>query len=206
MSATRYPGFVHLGSQKRFAAPAVAGSNVTHQLLNSGERGHQPGFTILFVHSEGPAAGFDPRCDFCRIVRGLVDATVVWESPDAVAFFPLAPAVAGHTLIVPRAHVMNYWAANESLVRNLAASVLLVGRGIQAALRPEGMNLITSAGDAASQTVYHLHIHVVPRWNHDRIGRIWPPDRELSPELEHHLADRIRVKIEELAVQGGNCN
>jgi histidine triad (HIT) family protein len=142
---------------------------------------------------------FDPQCAFCRIVRGQVSVTTVWEDEQAMAFFPLSPAVAGHTLVVPKTHVSDYWAAELGVVRHLAWAVHLIGRGIQVALRPDGMNLITSAGDAASQSVYHLHLHVVPRWQDDRIGNIWPPDRELAPNLEHDLADRIRGRIDDLA-------
>ncbi len=137
----------------------------------------------------------DPRCEFCLIIRHEANAHIVWEDDEALAFFPLAPAVAGHTLVIPKEHIRDYWSADQILVQHLAAAVLVVGNGIWAALSPEGMNLISSAGEAASQSIYHLHIHVVPRWKHDRIGRIWPPERELSPELEDDLAERIREGI-----------
>jgi histidine triad (HIT) family protein len=146
----------------------------------------------------------DPSCEFCRIIRGETDAHIVWEDGSAMAFFPLAPAVAGHTLVVPKDHVTNYWAAGEPVVQHLASAVLLVGVGIQRALQPDGMNLISSAGEAASQSVFHLHMHVVPRWSHDRIGQIWPPDKHLPPRLEDDLADRVREGIRRSAVRRGN--
>lgn len=145
---------------------------------------------------------YDPGCEFCRVGRGEIDAHIVWEDRHAIAFFPLAPAVAGHTLVIPRNHVENYWAAGPATVQYLATVVLLVGTGIRYALQPEGMNLISSAGEAASQSVPHLHMHVVPRWGHDRIGRIWPPDRELPARLEDDLADRVREGIRLSAVLG----
>lgn len=146
----------------------------------------------------------DPGCEFCRIIRGETDAHIVWQDDGAIAFFPLAPAVAGHTLVVPKEHLTDYWAADEAVVEHLASAVLLVGAGIQRALQPEGMNLISSAGEAASQSVFHLHMHVVPRWTHDRLGQIWPPDKHLPPQLEDDLADRVRDGIRKSAVQSGH--
>lgn len=149
--------------------------------------------------SEQPV--LDPDCEFCRIIRHETEAHVVWEDDGALAFFPLTPAVAGHTLVVPKRHIADYWAADEAMVQRLALAVLLVGQGIRTALRPEGMNLISSAGEAASQTIDHLHLHVVPRWKRDRLGRIWPPDQELSAEVEDDLAERIRAAIHESVVR-----
>jgi histidine triad (HIT) family protein len=143
----------------------------------------------------GSADGLDPDCDFCRIIRGKVVAYVVWEDTDALAFFPLKPAVVGHTMIVPKVHTPDYWSIDDRLAGRLGMAVLLVGRGVKAALNPDGMNLITSAGEAASQTVFHLHLHIVPRWHNDRIGRIWPPDRELAEDVKEDLADKIRRAV-----------
>jgi histidine triad (HIT) family protein len=73
------------------------------------------------------------------------------------------------------------------------AAAIRVGHAIDQALSPEGMNLITSAGQTAEQTVFHLHLHVVPRWQRDGFGSIWPPSdgKFDDPSLER-VADRIR--------------
>ena len=70
--------------------------------------------------------------------------------------------------------------------------VVQVGRAIESALTPEGMNLITSSGAVAEQTVYHLHLHVVPRYRKDGFGKIWPPKDELEGVDLEGVADRIR--------------
>ena len=77
--------------------------------------------------------------------------------------------------MIPRAHVAHYWALSEHQSEMLAAACLLVGKGIQEALEPSGMNLITSRGAAAEQTVPHVHLHILPRWETDAVGPIWPP-------------------------------
>ena len=72
------------------------------------------------------------------------------------------------------------------------AAAIKVGQAIQQAVGPEGMNLISSSGVAAEQTIFHAHVHVVPRWRHDGIDAIWPPKQPMSEVLKEEVADRIR--------------
>ncbi len=136
-------------------------------------------------------------CEFCAIVRGDdVSVEVVCEGEAWLAFFPLDPATPGHTLVVPRRHVSNLWEADAALGAELMTAVIRVGRAIRAVLAPAGMNLITSAGQAAEQTVYHLHLHVLPRWHADRMDQIWPEKDERQDADLHGLANRIRKTCE----------
>ncbi|MGZ8647760.1 MAG: HIT family protein [Solirubrobacteraceae bacterium] len=133
------------------------------------------------------------NCDFCAIARGDAPAEVVCEGEDWIAFFPLSPATPGHTLVIPREHVENLWAASESTATGLTKAVVEVGRAIQTALQPDGLNLISSAGAAAEQTVPHLHLHLVPRWTADDFGHIWPPQTEMPEDVKRDVATRIRA-------------
>lgn len=132
-------------------------------------------------------------CEFCSIARGDDDSVeVVCEGETWVAFFPLSPATPGHTLVIPRLHVADLWDLDPDQSGELMAAVIHVGRAIRHALTPEGMNLITSAGTVAEQTMYHVHLHVVPRWREDRLRDIWPPKGK-SDEIDlDGVADRIR--------------
>lgn len=132
-------------------------------------------------------------CDFCAIARGEAPAEVVCEGEDWIAFFPLEPATPGHTLIIPRAHVHDLWAADPSVAAALIKAAIHVGQAIEGALKPSGLNLITSAGEAAEQTVAHLHLHLVPRWEGDGFGPIWGQRAAISPELALDAAARIRA-------------
>lgn len=124
---------------------------------------------------DGPPVMSESECGFCAIARGDdPEAEVVCEGRNWVAFFPLNPATPGHTLVIPRTHVEDLWKATPSLGGELMAAVINVGHAIEQVLKPEGMNLITSAGATAEQTVFHLHLHIVPRWHRDGFGRIWP--------------------------------
>jgi histidine triad (HIT) family protein len=138
-------------------------------------------------------------CDFCAIARGEDSSVeIVCEGADWVAFFPIDPATPGHTLVIPRSHVANLWEARPSLAADLMAAVVKLGNAIEDALQPEGMNLITSAGRVAEQTVFHLHLHVVPRWARDGFGQIWPRDGDgFSDSALEAAARRIREKCRE---------
>jgi histidine triad (HIT) family protein len=133
------------------------------------------------------------NCDFCAIARGDAPAEVVCEGEHWIAFFPLNPATRGHTLVIPRSHVENLWDASPSTAGTLMGAAIEVGRAIQEALQPDGLNLITSAGEAAEQTVPHLHLHLVPRWIDDDFGHIWPPQTEMSEDIKRDVATRIRA-------------
>jgi histidine triad (HIT) family protein len=132
-------------------------------------------------------------CDFCDIARGATEEVeLVCQAENWVAFFPLNPATPGHTLVIPRTHVADLWQAEPSLAADLAGAVQRVGLAIDKALEPDGMNLITSAGSAAEQTVFHLHLHVVPRWSKDGFGKIWPTGETYSDPTLDAVAASIR--------------
>jgi histidine triad (HIT) family protein len=144
-----------------------------------------------------PAADSE-HCAFCAIARGEDrTAEIVCEDETWIAFFPLEPATPGHTLVIPRTHVSDLWAAPAPLAAELLTGVLRVGDAIESAMHPEGMNLITSAGKAAEQTVFHLHLHVVPRWMQDGFGRIWPIEGSKYERADlENLAELIRAECE----------
>ena len=132
-------------------------------------------------------------CDFCDIAQGKEPSVeVVCEGKSWIAFFPLNPATPGHTLVIPRTHVVDLWEVEPPLSVDLMAAVIHVGRAINLSLTPEGMNLITSAGKTAEQTIFHLHLHIVPRWHRDGFGRIWPVEGRFEDADLGNVADRIR--------------
>jgi histidine triad (HIT) family protein len=139
------------------------------------------------------AADVDPNCEFCAIAHGDDRSVeVVCEGENWMAFFPLSPATPGHTLVIPRVHVADLWKVDPLLGADLMATVIRVGRAIEDALTPEGLNLITSAGEIAEQTVFHLHLHLVPRWRRDGFGRIWPVEGKYEDADMEDVASRIR--------------
>lgn len=141
------------------------------------------------------ASSHSTHCPFCAIARGEDDAPeAICEGKDWIAFFPLEPATPGHTLIIPRKHVPDLWQLEPALADALIQAAIDVGHSIRRAVRPEGMNLITSAGDAAEQTVSHLHLHLVPRWKRDGFGPIWPSESRYEDESLGEVAAAIRAE------------
>lgn len=108
-----------------------------------------------------------------------------------VAFFPPEPATPGHTLVIPRIHVPDIWSLEPSLGDEVMRAVVMVGRAIREAISPEGMNLISSSGEVAEQSVFHLHLHVLPRYRGDGID-IWPPKKRMNEALKNGVLERIR--------------
>lgn len=139
----------------------------------------------------------EKACPFCSIARGEDQSVeVLGETASWVAFFPQTPATPGHTLLIPREHVRDFWTADQTLVKELASGAIRLGQAICSALDSEGMNLITSAGEAAEQSVFHLHIHLVPRWDGDALD-IWPPKKVMEREVREDLGAAIRDVLAE---------
>ena len=133
------------------------------------------------------------KCVFCRIGRGEdQDTEIICQDKNWVAFFPTDPATPGHTLIVPRTHVPDLWSLQPALASDLMNAVVHVGQAIKRAVTPAGMKLISSSGAVAEQTVFHLHLHVVPRYEGDDIDPIWPRKKRLDDSLKQAIAERIR--------------
>jgi histidine triad (HIT) family protein len=144
---------------------------------------------------------FEEGCDFCSIAQGNDDsAEIVCEAPEWLAFFPQNPATPGHCLVIPRTHFRDLWSVGPDLSGELMTGCVNVGRAVQLALKPDGMNLITSAGSIAEQTVFHLHLHIVPRWKRDGFGPIWPPESKYEDADLVDVADRIRSECQKLRV------
>jgi histidine triad (HIT) family protein len=132
-------------------------------------------------------------CPFCGIVaREDADAREVFRDDRAVAFFPMEPATLGHTLLIPRAHIPNIWTLSPETAAHLARIAVRLAHAIRSAMTPEGLNVIQSNGAAATQTVDHLHVHLVPRWTGDAVGRIWPPETNYSEVVKDEVMIALR--------------
>jgi histidine triad (HIT) family protein len=117
----------------------------------------------------------DPDCIFCKIVAGELPARVVAEDARTVAFMDIAPATRGHLLVIPRAHASDLTSVEaEDLSAVMLAAQRLAAR-MGERLGADGVNLINSCGSAAWQTVFHFHVHVIPRYEGDPLRLPWVP-------------------------------
>ena len=130
-------------------------------------------------------------CLFCGIVAGDVPAQIVDSDEHTVAFMDINPATAGHALVVPRAHSADLMEVSDEDLERSTLAARRLARRMRAALEPAGFNVLNSCGSAAWQTVYHFHLHVIPRYEDDPLKLPWVPGPGETDEIAA-LADRIR--------------
>jgi histidine triad (HIT) family protein len=133
----------------------------------------------------------DPDCIFCKIAAGEIPAQRVDEDEHTVAFMDLNPWTRGHALVIPRNHSRNlYDAGDEDLANTVRAAKRLALR-MRDRLGCDGVNLINSCEPAAWQTVFHLHVHVIPRYDDDPLQLPTRP-READQEELAKVAEELR--------------
>ena len=112
-------------------------------------------------------------CVFCAIVAGRTVPHRLVEDEHTVSFLNIAPATLGHALVVPRRHAEGLWDLEEEEHARVARTAGRVARLLRAALDPAGVNLVHATGEAAWQSVFHFHVHVVPRYRADELEVMW---------------------------------
>ena len=112
-------------------------------------------------------------CVFCLILENQIPSIRIHEDAETVAFMDIHPVQPGHALVIPRAHHANLFEAPGEVVAATARTAAKVGRAIQRALNPPGMNLLQCNGEAAAQSVQHLHMHLIPRAMDDGMTMNW---------------------------------
>lgn len=133
---------------------------------------------------------------FTRIVNGEIPVNKVYEDADTLAFLDISPASRGHVLVICKNECANLLELSDADVVATARTSQRVARALMAALRPDGINVVQNNGAAAGQTVFHYHVHLIPRWHDDGVVAFWQPG-QLTPEdaqqlvalLQPHLAE-----------------
>ena len=105
----------------------------------------------------------NPDCIFCKIISGEAAAVKVTETEHALAFMDLFPAAPGHALVIPKPHYENLFEATPDSLGAVHELARRVARAIRSALRPDGLMVFQLNGAAAGQTVFHYHVHLIPR-------------------------------------------
>lgn len=138
------------------------------------------------------------NCIFCKIIDNQIPSRKVFENDDVLAFFDTSQATPGHTLIVPKKHVENIMDYDEELAATVFSYLPQIARGIKAS-HPDiqGINIINNNGEIAYQTVFHSHIHVIPRFEkNDSFSMTMGnnSDQYKNEELDQ-LADKVKESI-----------
>jgi len=126
----------------------------------------------------------DPNCLFCKIVAGELPATRVYEDERTIAFMDINPGTRGHLLVVPREHSKDLIEIDPEDLAAVANAAKVMAERIRDRLDADGVNLMNSCGAQAWQTVFHFHVHVIPRYAGDPLRLPWHPEPGDRDEIE----------------------
>jgi len=129
-------------------------------------------------------------CIFCKLANGVFPTNTVYEDDDFRVILDAAPAAKGHSLIIPKQHADNLYEADDEMASKLMPLAKRVANAMKKSFACDGVNVLQNNEPAAGQTVFHLHVHVIPRYLNDNIGLIWKP-QEVDSEEQVRIAELL---------------
>lgn len=134
-------------------------------------------------------------CIFCKIIRGEISSTKVYEDAEFVAFLDINPVSPGHTLVIPKIHHDRFETTPPAMVSKLFQLVHKLAPGVTAGAEAQGFNLGLNNAPAAGQVIFHTHVHIIPRKSKDGL-QLWPPQKYGNNEMDE-VAKKIRAAIKQ---------
>ena len=132
-------------------------------------------------------------CIFCKIVAGKIPAAKVYEDKNVLAFLDIEPVNNGHTLVIPKKHYETILDIPEDLLQKVIVAVKKVARAVKQGVNADGINIGQSNFRAGGQEVFHIHFHIMPRFEDDGLKH-WPGKKYEEEEMEK-IAERIRNQL-----------
>lgn len=135
---------------------------------------------------------------FEMIIDREIPAHILYEDDDVIAFLDAFPVAKGHTLVVPKVKVENIYDLSPESGAKLMAVISKVARALRATYEPEGLNVLQNNGAFASQSVFHIHFHLIPRYKdeHDGFGLKWEDLKELTDDDKAKIANDIKGNLD----------
>jgi histidine triad (HIT) family protein len=133
----------------------------------------------------------DPDCIFCKIAAGELPARIVDQDERTISFMDISPATRGHALVIPKVHSRNLLEVGHEDLEAMIVAAQRLARRVDERLGASGVNLLNSCGRSAWQTVFHFHIHVIPRYDDDPLRLPWTPRPGDDDEIAA-VADQLR--------------
>ncbi len=133
------------------------------------------------------------NCIFCKILKGEIPSTVVYEDDSFRAILDVNPAARGHVIILPKNHAANIFELSEEDASGIFVVAKKVATAIKKAYNCDGVNILQNNGEAAGQTVFHLHVHVIPRFKDDTVNIKWKAGD--MPEDMAAIAEEIKANL-----------
>ncbi len=113
------------------------------------------------------------NCIFCKIISGEIPSSTVYEDNDFKAIMDIFPAAKGHVIILPKKHYQNLFELDEEISTKALGVAKKIAIAVKEELNCDGINILQNNGEAAGQTVFHFHMHVIPRYNSDKVQITW---------------------------------
>lgn len=136
-------------------------------------------------------------CIFCKIVNGEIPAAKVFENEHVLAFLDISQVTKGHTLVIPKVHKENLYELTPEIARNLYEVVPAIANALKKEFEPIGLNTINNNGEKAGQSVFHFHMHLIPRYGAgDGFGAVWKNNQsDYSPQILQEMAATIHKRL-----------
>ena len=131
-------------------------------------------------------------CIFCKLANGDIPTNALYEDDIVKVIFDLGPATRGHVLVIPKEHFDNIFSMDEKTAGHVFAVASKIAKFLNDELGCDGMNLLQNNGEIAGQTVFHFHMHLIPRYKGDQVGITWHPG-----ELSDADKEEILLKVKE---------
>lgn len=133
----------------------------------------------------------DDNCIFCKIANGEIPSATFYEDEEFRVILDLGPASKGHALILPKEHYANIYELNEETVAKAFVLAKKMAERMTKALNCDGFNIVQNNGSVAGQTVFHFHMHLIPRYEGDGVGLGWKPGT-LTDESKAEIIERLK--------------
>ncbi|QCJ41683.1 HIT family protein [Bacillus sp. S3] len=136
-------------------------------------------------------------CIFCKIVNGEIPAAKVFENEHVLAFLDISQVTKGHTLVIPKVHKENLFEMTPEMARNLFEVVPAIANALKQEFDPIGLNTINNNGEHAGQSVFHFHMHLIPRFGKgDGFGAVWKNNQsDYTPQKLQEIAAAIAKQL-----------
>ena len=130
-------------------------------------------------------------CSFCKIANGEIPSATLYEDEDFRVILDLGPASKGHALILPKAHAANIYEISDDMAAKAMILAKKMATKMTEALKCDGFNIVQNNGEPAGQTVFHFHMHLIPRYEGDQVGITWKPGT-LTDEVKNEILEKLK--------------
>ena len=130
-------------------------------------------------------------CIFCKIANGEIPSATLYEDEDFRVILDLGPASKGHALILPKAHAANIYEISDDMAAKAMILAKKMATKMTEALKCDVFNIVQNNGEPAGQTVFHFHMHLIPRYEGDQVGITWKPGT-LTDEVKNEILEKLK--------------